>query len=115
MGQQAGMALDKSELRDSAKHGVAHNWSTDEVVTVVVVSRHNNPMLLSVETPRPPRPTLPASGQHRPDLAAPENLLPGSKSAEPLGCVIAPRIAQQINPKVKVDEPAAERYQRPCV
>jgi hypothetical protein len=47
----------------------------------------NNPMLLSVETPRPPRPTLPVNGQRRPDLVAPEHLLPGSKSAEPLGCV----------------------------
>jgi len=46
----------------------------------------NNPMLLSVETPRPPRPTLPVNGQRRPDLVAPEHLLPGSKSAEPLGC-----------------------------
>jgi hypothetical protein len=45
----------------------------------------NNPMLLSVETPRPPRPTLPVNGQRRPDLVAPEHLLPGSKSAEPLG------------------------------
>jgi hypothetical protein len=44
----------------------------------------NNPMLLSVETPRPPRPTLPVNGQRRPDLVAPEHLLPGSKSAEPL-------------------------------
>jgi hypothetical protein len=45
---------------------------------------HNKPMLLAVAPSKPPRPTPPASGQRRPDLVAPEQPLPGSKSAEPL-------------------------------
>jgi len=46
----------------------------------------------------PLRPTPPARGQRRPDLVAPEHehLLPGSKSAEPLGCHRIPALVLPI-------------------